>query len=77
MRTTVDIPDDLHATLSSLARDRHTSLSRTVVDLLRQGLGGGEGTARYLGPHPKTGLPSWTVGHVVTTEDVRSLEDEW
>lgn len=75
MRTTVDLPDDLHAVLSSLARDRRTSLSRTVVDLLRQRVGGGEGEARYEGVDA-SGLPLVRLPGVVTSEDVRTLEDE-
>jgi predicted DNA-binding protein len=39
MRTTVELPDDRHERLTSLARDRGTTLSRTVADLVRHGLG--------------------------------------
>jgi predicted DNA-binding protein len=40
VRTTVDLPDELHARLTSLSRDRGTTLSRTLADLVRAGLGG-------------------------------------
>lgn len=79
MRTTVDLPDDLHQMLRSLAHERDSSLSRTVTDLLRERLGGGAATApgpRYVGPNDRSGLPTWTVGRMVTSEDVRSLDDE-
>jgi hypothetical protein len=73
MRTTIDLPDDLHAIASSLAHDRGCTLSTAVVDLLR----------RALGPHTqvetidrRTGFPLLSSGRPITTDDVRSLDDE-
>jgi hypothetical protein len=40
MRTTADLPADLHRAATLHARDRHQSLSRTVSDLLRAALVG-------------------------------------
>ena len=79
MRTTVDIPDDLHAILRSVARDRGTSLSQTVTDLVRERLHGGRerDVPRYVGRDEETGLPVVRLGQVVTGDDVRALEDEW
>ncbi len=74
MRTTVDLPDDLHDAARSIARDRGTTLSETVADLIRRGLGlGGEvAVARA----PKGELPVVRIGRVITQDDVRSLDDE-
>jgi len=38
MRTTINLPDDLHRAAQALAHDRHQSLSRTVEELMRRGL---------------------------------------
>lgn len=74
MRTTIDFPDDLHRRVSMLARDRNQTLSQAVADLLRSVLTPG-------GPSPvrtdeASGLPVVSVGRVVTTDDVRSLDDD-
>ncbi len=74
VRTTIDLPDDLHKQALAIARDRHQSLSATVADLLRRGLGQGE--AAPVITSPRTGLPLVRLGKVVTSEDVRSLEDD-
>ncbi|MGO9034103.1 antitoxin [Mycobacterium sp.] len=75
MRTTIDLPDDLHKQALAIARDTHRTLSETVADLIRRGLGAGS-TAAAISVDPRTGLPLVSVGTVVTSEDVRSLEDE-
>jgi len=74
MRTTVDIPDDLHAQAVALARDTHKSLSQTVTLLMRRGLAS-EGPSE-LAISSRTGLPVVHVGRVMTTDDVRQLEDD-
>mgnify|MGYP003596315396 CR=1 FL=1 len=81
MRTTVDLPDDLHAALKGIAAHTRRSLNQTVEDLLRRGLapaGGthdeGAGVAPRLSP--ATGLPLIRSARIVTAEDVRALEDE-
>lgn len=74
VRTTIDLPDDLHKQAQAIARDTHRTLSETVADLVRRGLGAG--TAVRASTDPRTGLPLVSVGTVVTSEDVRSLEDE-
>ena len=74
MRTTVDLPADLHAQAVAIARDTHRTLSETVAFLMRRGLGEG----RPAGPahSAATGLPVVRLGRVITTEDVRALEDD-
>ena len=74
VRTTIDLPHDLHKQALAIARDTHRTLSETVADLMRRGLGAGRTAA--LSEDPRTGLPLVSAGTVVTSEDVRSLEDE-
>jgi predicted transcriptional regulator len=74
MRTTIDLPDDLHRIAMSIARDRHQSLSKTVVDLIQRGLGTATEIAPGLGD--RDGFPTFTGGKVITEEDVRRLDDE-
>lgn len=74
MRTTVDLPDDLHRQAQALARDTRRTLSETIADLMRRGLG--QGAEARLHESELTGLPVIHLGAVVTTEDVRALEDE-
>jgi len=74
MRTTVDLPADLHAQAVAIARDTHRSLSETVAFLMRRGLG--ENKAAALTHSAATGLPVVHLGRMITTEDVRSLEDD-
>jgi len=74
VRTTIDLPDDLHKQALAIARDTDRTLSETVADLIRRGLRAGSPAA--ISKDPRTGLPLVSVGRVVTSEDVRSLEDE-
>lgn len=78
MRTTIDLPDDLHEVLKSVARDRGATLSETVSVLIRERLDAGTDGAvlRFAGPDPRTGLPLVVGGRTTTSEDVRSLEDD-
>jgi Arc/MetJ family transcription regulator len=74
MRTTIDLPDDLHKQAVAIARDTSRTLSETVADLMRRGLG--EGRASEISRSSRTGLPLLHIGKTITSEDVRSLEDE-
>jgi len=74
MRTTIDLPEDLHKQALAIARDTGRSLSETVADLMRRGLEQGEGAE--ISQSARTGLPVLRLGKVITSEDVRSLEDE-
>jgi hypothetical protein len=49
-------------------------MSETVAFLMRRGLG--ENRAAGLAHSAATGLPVVRVGRIVTTEDVRALEDD-
>jgi Arc/MetJ family transcription regulator len=74
VRTTIDLPDDLHQRAMSIARDTSRTLSETVADLLRRALGHSQ--AAEVARSAKTGLPVVHLGTVVTTDDVRALEDD-
>ncbi|WP_445548452.1 MULTISPECIES: antitoxin [unclassified Frankia] len=74
MRTTIDIQDDLHRQAMSIARDTSRTLSETVADLIRRGLGHGETTE--ISRSERTGLPLVRLGRIITTEDVRALDDD-
>jgi predicted transcriptional regulator len=72
MRTTVDLPDDLHAVARQLAHDGNRSMSEVIAELVRLGLRRGEASL----PASPRGLPLLSVGRPVTAEDVRSLDDD-
>lgn len=79
MRTTIDIPERDHRLFKSLAHARNTSLSKIVLELARRGLE----TSGRVGESPAayeissvTGLPTFRSGRPITSEDVRTLEDE-
>ena len=74
MRTTVGLPEDLHAQAVAISRDTHRTLSETVAFLMRRGLG--QGQAAEVETSPRTGLPVVHLGRTITTEDVRALEDD-
>jgi hypothetical protein len=77
MRTTIDLPEDLHEVAKSLAHDRSQTMSETVADLMRRGLGTDEPAPSHrVQRHPLTGFPFISTGRTITTEDVRSLEDD-
>ena len=74
MRTTIDLPEDLHRQAIAIARDTSRSLSATIADLVRRGLG--EQLAGEIARSARTGLPVVSIGRPVTSDDVRRLEDE-
>jgi hypothetical protein len=74
MRTTIDLPDDLHRQTMSIARDTSRSLSETVADLIRRGLG--QGPKGAITHSEVTGLPIIRLGTTITTDDVRELDDD-
>lgn len=70
MRTTVDLPDDIHDIARQLAHDANRSMSSVIADLIRVGLAQGR-----IPQQSRRGSPLVSVGRVVTSEDVRSLDD--
>lgn len=74
VRTTIDLPDDLHRQALSIARDTSRTLSEIVTELVRRGLG--QGKPVQASRSSRTGLTVVTLGKAITTDDVRSLEDD-
>lgn len=77
MRTTIDLPEDLHRIAMAIARDSASTLSQTVADLIRKGLRSGvaDGRAPYQ-VNASTGLPVVQSKRTLTAEDVRRLEED-
>lgn len=84
MRTTIDLPADLHHAVLSIAAHGRKSMNQTVAELIRRGLAqppqaaGVAGAASRQGPRidAATGLPLIRSARPVSVEDVRALEDE-
>lgn len=76
MRTTVDLPREVHERAKRLAEQRRQSLSATLADLTVRGLAS-LGEPATVSIDPVSGLPTLTLGHQVTTDDVaEALDDE-
>ena len=75
MRTTVDLPDDVHRSAVQIARDRHQTLSRTVGDLLRVALTPAA-TGSPVAVDPDTGFPLVSLDTRITADDVARAQDE-
>jgi hypothetical protein len=78
MRTTIDLPDDLHQAVASIAAHTRRSMNQTVAELIRRGLAPAAPAAEAAGfwLHGPTGLPQIRSPRPVTAEDVRALDDE-
>jgi len=74
MRTTIDLPDDLHRVARAIARDQGTSISEAVAQLLRRAIGV-PGLAS-VSVSERTGLDVIRLGRTITTDDVRALDDD-
>lgn len=72
MRTTVDLPEDLHQLARHLAHEGNRSMSEVIAELIRQGLRQGQAKPAAT----RRGMPQVSVGRPITAEDVRSLDDE-
>lgn len=80
MRTTIDLPEDLHRIATSLAHHTGRSLGQTVAELMRRGLAADAGRvadtpASYV-VHPQTGLPVVSSLQPITSDDVKALDDD-
>jgi len=82
MRTTIDLPDDLHHAVNSIAAHGRKSMNQTVAELIRRGLewapkapGQAAAGAHAIRIDKLTGLPLMRSLRPVSVEDVRALED--
>jgi len=79
MRTTIDLPDDLHAVVGQLAHARRETISQVVAALMRRALNvdAGSQPAGKIVAHPITGFPTMRLGGgPITTDMVRQLQDD-
>ena len=80
MRTTIDLPADLHQAVTSIAAHDRKNMNQTVAELLRRGLANSPLADAVANPAMRidksTGLPVIRLPRPVTAEDVRALEDE-
>ena len=78
MRTTIDLPDDLHRIVTSLATHTRINLSQTATDLIRRGLAlpVRSANAPTFTTSSVTGLPVLHSSRPITPEDVKALDDE-
>ncbi len=76
MRTTIDLPEELHRQAQALARDRSWTLSQAVAWLIRRGLGEGLPSPE-ISQDELTGLLTMRIGRLITSDEVeRFLEEE-
>ena len=79
MRTTIDLPSDLHDAVASIAAHSRKSMNQTVAELIRRGLAQAPavaGRGAGLRIDERTGMPLIRSSRPVSAEDVRALEDE-
>lgn len=76
MRTTVDLPPEVHERAKRLAQERHQSMSAVLADLTIRGLAA-LGEPATVSTDPRTGLPTLTLGRTITSGEVaEALDDE-
>ena len=74
MRTTIDLPDDLHQAAKALAHDRQQTLSQAVAELMRRAIDGHQ--RPEIVTDPRTGFRVMRGGPFVTSDDVKALLDD-
>jgi hypothetical protein len=75
MRTTVDLPPEVHDRAKRIADERRQSLSATLADLTIRGLAS-LGEPAKVSTDPISGLPTLTLGHRITAADVAEALDD-
>ena len=75
MRTTINLPEDLHQKATAVARERSWTLSEAVAWLMRRGLREGP-TKPEISVDELTGFPTVRIGRVITVEEVNRFLDE-
>lgn len=73
VRTTLDIPDQPYHLAKAIARDRNCSLGQVIGELILRAAHGATGAAIQMSDY---GFPTFRCTRPVTSEDVKSLDDE-
>ena len=73
VRTTLDIADEAYYIAKAIARDQNRSLGRVVGDLILQTAKGKKDASITMSDY---GFPTFRCSQLVTTEDVKALDDE-
>lgn len=81
MRTTIDLPEELHRIATGLARHTGRSLSQTVAELMERGLeqrpaAPAARAAAGFARDRTSGLPVVRSRRPITADDVGALEDQ-
>lgn len=74
MRTTIDLPADLHALAREIAHQQHKTMSEVITECVKRGLGIAPNHTAQIATG--SGFPRITLGRPITAEDVRTLDDE-
>ena len=75
MRTTIDLPPELHALAREIAHQQHKTMSQVITECMQSALDISSDKALTISTSA-SGFPVVSGGRPVTAEDVRSLEDE-
>jgi hypothetical protein len=75
MRTTINLPEDLHREALGIAYERDWTLSQAVAWLMRLGLEGGPAPLE-IGIDELTGFPIVRIGRRITPEEVKRFLEE-
>lgn len=75
MRTTIDLPEDLHRRAKAIAYERDWTLSQAVSWLMRRALGESQ-PASEIETDELTGFPIVRVGRTITPEEVKRFLEE-
>jgi hypothetical protein len=78
VRTTLDIPDEAYYVAKAIARDQNRSLGGVVGELILHSSRGAKGGSSIGSPIEMSdyGFPTFRCARPVTTEDVKTLDDE-
>ncbi len=73
MRTTIDLPDDIHALASELSHQYQKTMSEVITEFIRRGISSQSVAGSDEVPETNSfGWPILSAGRVITPEDVRS-----
>ena len=73
MRTTIDLPSEIHQLIRQLAHEQSRTQSEIVTKLILKALGAPSNKKISIS---ESGMPVVSIGRHITAEDVKTLEDE-